>query len=403
MTDPDKYDKMRRGNIAPGIDAIYGIKSGKSEVQAYRFDAKKFTVKEAKKWLKDHDKHPIRFEPASGESDQEAFEATHQVKCYFNIPLAPDSKIEQTEDGATIVHDVPIMAEGRWVSMQGVDAMFTAECLEKSAGNWQDNGLWLRHPGGQPREVTNLIGAVINTRFDAKGAQGKAAQMGDLYIHCKTAESRSAAELVRLPEDRGGIKSISAETLLDLEYDKSAGQYTVVNAVYSGAALVRSGACEICKLPAYEQSGGTDMATKEKVKKNLEEEEEEGEETKDTPPAADAVTGPPQKDGKTTASLEGVMEALKNLAKVCEEGFKRHSAEPPPTGEPSKDEEEETTKVAYEALVKKVAELEAEKNKLSKKTLPATVASPTVNQTQTDPIEVSAHWSRNGKDLEIRR
>ncbi len=318
-----------------------------------------------------------------------------QIKSYFNIPLPPDAKIEQTEDGATIVHDVPIMAEGHWVSMQGVDAVFTAECLEKSAGNWQDNGLWLRHPGGQPREVTNLIGAVINTRFDAKGAEGKAAQMGDLYIHCKTAESRSAAELVRLPEDLGGIKDISAETLLDLEYDKSTGQYTVVNAVYSGAALVRSGACEICKLPAYGQSGGSQMAKTKDVTTNLEEEEEE-EESEGTPPA-DAVTGPPQKDGKTTASLEGVMEALKNLSKVCEEGFKcLHQA---PTAQPPEDEEDK--KLAYEALVKKVAELEAENHKLSKKTLPATQAPPPVNQTPAEPELISAHW--NGKDLEIRR
>lgn len=410
MTDPGKYDKMRRDNIAPGIDVIYGIKTGKSEIQAYRFDAKKFTVAEAKKWLKDHDKHPIKFEPASGRDH----EASFQVKSYFNIPLAPDAKIEQTEDGATVVHDVPIMAEGRWVSMQGVDALFTAEVLEKSAGNWQDNGLWLRHPGGQPREVTNLIGAVINTRFDAKGAEGKAAQMGDCYIHCKTAESRSASELVRLPEDRGGIKSISAETLLDLEYEKESGEYVVTNAVYTGAALVRSGACNICKLPAYEHGGGMDMVKTKKLKKNLgEEEEEEGEEEETEPTAPGAVTGPPQ-DGKTTATLESVLEAVKNLTKICEKAFEgkdsdAKATEPPAEGDGEEEggEGEETKKIAYEsknkALRVRIAKLEAELEKASKKTLPATVASQPGSQTQSEPEkeQIAAHW--NEKDFERER
>jgi len=69
---PEKYDSFRRQNdkFGPGIHAIFGILNGpprKSELQAIRFDAKKFTVAEAKAWLKEHDYKPIRFEPASGE------------------------------------------------------------------------------------------------------------------------------------------------------------------------------------------------------------------------------------------------------------------------------------------------------------------------------------------------
>lgn len=69
MTDPDQYDELRRENDAggDGIDFIYGIKEGKSEIQAVRFDAQQFTPAEARAWLSDHDMDPIMFEEATGE------------------------------------------------------------------------------------------------------------------------------------------------------------------------------------------------------------------------------------------------------------------------------------------------------------------------------------------------
>jgi len=67
INDPDKYDSIRRENdhFGSGIDVIWGIIDGKAEIQAIRFDKNKFTVSEAKKWLRDHDFSPILFEPAS--------------------------------------------------------------------------------------------------------------------------------------------------------------------------------------------------------------------------------------------------------------------------------------------------------------------------------------------------
>lgn len=68
-----KPDSFRRKNISDGVDIIIGkLKSGEDSMvtQAYRFDAQKFTVDEAKKWLKDHDIKYISFEPASGESNR---------------------------------------------------------------------------------------------------------------------------------------------------------------------------------------------------------------------------------------------------------------------------------------------------------------------------------------------
>ena len=111
ITDPDQYDSMRRKNneMGDGVHVIYGIKDGKSEVQAIRFDAKKFTPAEAKKWCKDHDFKPIEFEPATdvsanqnnatgvGEAPQtiEKEEGMDEQKIRELLGLAPDADLMQ--------------------------------------------------------------------------------------------------------------------------------------------------------------------------------------------------------------------------------------------------------------------------------------------------------------------
>ena len=73
LTDPDQYDEIRRVNddFGAGIDAIYGIKDGTSELQAIRFDADRFTPAEAREWLADHDFEAMMFEEATGERSEE--------------------------------------------------------------------------------------------------------------------------------------------------------------------------------------------------------------------------------------------------------------------------------------------------------------------------------------------
>lgn len=69
LTDPDQYDELRRVNDegGEGVDFIYGIKDGESEIQAVRFDAARFTPTEARQWLADHDMTAMLFEEATGE------------------------------------------------------------------------------------------------------------------------------------------------------------------------------------------------------------------------------------------------------------------------------------------------------------------------------------------------
>jgi HK97 family phage major capsid protein/HK97 family phage prohead protease len=71
LTDPEQYDSLRRENDAggSGIDFIYGIKEGTSEIQAIRFRSSQFTPAEAREWLAENDFDPIMFEEATGDGE----------------------------------------------------------------------------------------------------------------------------------------------------------------------------------------------------------------------------------------------------------------------------------------------------------------------------------------------
>lgn len=97
LVDPGKFDSFARKNCyaksdGKCIDYIFGIKDGKSEVQAMRYDKEIWTEAAAKKHCKDHD--GILFEPASGKTivipakvmDQENFDPEiKEIKNHVNI------------------------------------------------------------------------------------------------------------------------------------------------------------------------------------------------------------------------------------------------------------------------------------------------------------------------------
>lgn len=173
---------------------------------------------------------------------------------YFNSAHVGGS-FEPVDGGGVVVHNVPLMAAGSWTSMQGQRTVFTDEVLSRCATKWRDTGIWARHPGGAPRDVTDKIGAVQNPHFDP----AQHAVVGDLYLHGKTSTSADAVRLVQTPRDQGGITDVSAETVLDLEPDG-----TVRDIVWTGLALVEDGACETCRIPAYSKGDRT-MADETKV------------------------------------------------------------------------------------------------------------------------------------------
>lgn len=74
--DPGDFDEksFRRKNIADGVDIIAGHLKGETTMttQTYRLKADKFTVAEAKKWLKDNDVTCKSFEAATGSKNMES-------------------------------------------------------------------------------------------------------------------------------------------------------------------------------------------------------------------------------------------------------------------------------------------------------------------------------------------
>ena len=76
LKDPDQYDSLRRVNDegGSGIDFIYGIKEGESEIQAIRFRSSQYSPAEARAWLAEHGFDPIEFEEATGDGEAERAE-----------------------------------------------------------------------------------------------------------------------------------------------------------------------------------------------------------------------------------------------------------------------------------------------------------------------------------------
>lgn len=112
---PDKYIRFRRQNnkLGEGIHVIFGITADeKTEIQSIRFSASKFSVAEAKTWLKEHDFRPISFEPAikKDSSTLEKVKFIFQKHWFENPIIIPfgsseeyfDLKIEENE--SSIIH-----------------------------------------------------------------------------------------------------------------------------------------------------------------------------------------------------------------------------------------------------------------------------------------------------------
>lgn len=94
LSDPDKYEKIRRQNnkFGEGIHAIFGVlKDGKTELQSIHFDRSKFTAEEARKWLKDNDYKPTEFEEATGKSADASGEKRGRVLSSSNEGLIKEA------------------------------------------------------------------------------------------------------------------------------------------------------------------------------------------------------------------------------------------------------------------------------------------------------------------------
>jgi HK97 family phage major capsid protein len=144
ITDPKLYDEFKRTNdkFGPGIDAIWGIKEGEISLQGIRFDKNKYTVDEAKKWLKDNDYTPIKFEPATeGRTMDQVIEAPEVIDEIVEEVIEDIVELRKELEvlhRAMAVEMSPINEEKRTVqiaisSEEPVERSFGMEVLEHTA------------------------------------------------------------------------------------------------------------------------------------------------------------------------------------------------------------------------------------------------------------------------------
>lgn len=175
----------------------------------------------------------------------------------LNATLCAGKNAPQVVEGGGLVFPrVPLLAKGTWTdSAVGTPLNYGEKVLERDAGNWKASGLWTRHAGRSPRDVTDKVGEVRNQHYE------EGAVTGDLFFHLLTQQSRDSAELVK----NGIIDAVSVEHGGTEIFNSSTKQYDADSIEFYGLALVERGACETCKIKLNE---GTDM-DEEQMKKAL--------------------------------------------------------------------------------------------------------------------------------------
>jgi len=184
VRDPEDFipESFRRKNIEDGIDIIIGkLKGGDGSmvVQAYRFDAEKFTPAQAKKWLNDHDIDYILFEEAKKDKGK-----------MNSIYLTKDTVVASVKD----VDVKKGIVTGYFSIFGNVDAdgeIVVPGAFKKSL---QENG-----PGSQRNRIYHLF------QHDPQMVLGKPHVLKEdekgLYFETKISETSYGRDVLKLYED----------------------------------------------------------------------------------------------------------------------------------------------------------------------------------------------------------
>jgi len=127
---PSKYERFRRenGKFGEGINAIWGITAdGKVELQALRFDAKRYSVEDVREWLKEHGYENATIEPAEEEfSTGVDTDAVEREALLIEAGDYPDKGVTITEESLQQMAEsgvgAPVIVEHRptlvlgWIS-----------------------------------------------------------------------------------------------------------------------------------------------------------------------------------------------------------------------------------------------------------------------------------------------
>jgi len=173
LRDPKRYERFRRENnkFGAGVHAIWGIRQGKVELQAIRFQASKWTVARARKWLKDHNYKPILFEEASGKGKQ------REARVFRGAAGGGELRTAQFEGRKHLVVPVVALVEGViHAANSETPELVLAEEFARAPVAWNGRPVMYDHPqvdgehvpANSPRVLEALrLGYVFNARLDA--------------------------------------------------------------------------------------------------------------------------------------------------------------------------------------------------------------------------------------------
>ena len=192
---PGQFSEFSRENdkFGAGIDAIWGIGSdGKTKLQAVRFDSSKFTVAEAKKWLKDHDMKTT-IEPAKDVAKIEVGKFTkvdEEERVIGGIVYAPDevdSQGDYTDSDeiwramkhymVTTGGVMKIMHKGKRIDAPVVE-VFYAEQDTIKGGSHIPAGAWYQ-ANYIPEEMDDVWEAIKEGKLSGYSMAGEAEVEGD--------------------------------------------------------------------------------------------------------------------------------------------------------------------------------------------------------------------------------
>jgi len=196
--DPKQFQEFRRekDKFGPGIDAIWGIDSnGKAKLQSIRFDSSKFTVAQARKWLKDHGKKTV-IEPAKKSNKVKKIEigkftkVDEEERIVGGIVYAPDEVDSQGDytDADEIWNALKgymintggvmkIMHKGKEIDAPVVE-VFQAEADTMKGGSHIPAGAWYQ-ANYIPEEMDDVWNDIRDGRLTGYSMAGNAEVEGE--------------------------------------------------------------------------------------------------------------------------------------------------------------------------------------------------------------------------------
>jgi hypothetical protein len=209
-------------DIAPGVSVIMGTRKGSQTKEAisYRFDADKFSVEQAKAWLKEK-KIPFKsFEPATGEQAQE------KPKEEPEMPPEGEPKEKPKEDDKGREFDVPFLAPGELTPKSGKPFKLTADeikrCMEDTNALIADGSL--DPPGKLTHDKALADGADQVFGSGALGRIKSLHMMGEVLAAKMEGASEKFADAVR----RGIWRNRSAELLRNWKHPLTGKVYPMI-------------------------------------------------------------------------------------------------------------------------------------------------------------------------------